>query len=730
MRRRFFFVKQQDERDCGAACIASITAYYGLKIPLAQVREFTATDRKGTTILGLVEAAEKLGFQAKGVRGTLDSLRDVPTPFIARIDKPGVGFHYVVVYNIGKKHVHIGDPAQGIVKVTLADFLNQWTNILVLISPAENFAPADHTESNLRRFWHLIRPHSSLLAEAFVAAIVYTVLGVLTAFYVGTLLDSVFPNGDERLLHILSAGMLLLIVLRAFFGWTRRLLLLMVAQKIDASLILGYYKHILNLPQSFFDARRVGEIISRVNDAVKIRTAVSGATLTILVDSLMIVFAFAVLLLYSAKLALLVACVFPGFVMVFMLLRGPIRRTQRSLMERSAELQAQFTSSINGVETIKAVSAENYSNLKTELIFTRILRLMDSATKQNMFNSTAAELLSSIAVVTLFWFGGLLVFQGDISLGELVASFTLLGYLTAPLARLVNVHQNVQDALIAADRLYEILAIETEDKHNELKIKLDVDKVNGEILIDGCSFRYGARADVINKLSFSIPAGKITAIVGESGSGKSTILKLLQKMYSVREGKILLDGVDLRDIEVHSLRQVLGVVPQHIELFHGTVLENVAYGESQPRVQRVMEVCSLVGADAFINDLPHRYNSLLGEHGATISGGQRQRLAIARALYKDPRVLLLDEATSNLDSAAEAAIQKLLSLLKFQNMTIVLVAHRLSTVMRADQVVVVEKGAVAEFGTHKELLQMRGKYFDMWNRQIPFNSFSDLLTES
>ena len=728
MFKSYKVVRQRSRRDCGAACLATVADYFGLSLPLARIREYAATDTQGTTVFGIVTAAEKLGINAKGIRAGDNKLDEVPTPFIARIEKENVGHHYVVVFGRKGKHVIIGDPESGVQKLKVQDFFDQWTNIAILLSPGDDFKKGDLKQSNLQRFLDLIQPHRTLAVEAFVAAFLYTILGVVTAFYVGVLLDEVFPNHDEKLLHVLSAGMLLLVVFRAFFGWMRRLLLLLIAQKVDARLILGYYKHILRLPQSFFDARRVGEIIARVNDAVKIRNAVGGTTLTVLIDSLMIVIAFAVLLLYSWKLALLASAVFPGFLLLYLLLRKPIRTTQRQLMESAAELQAQYTSSINGIDTIKAVTAERASNLKTELIFTRILRLMERATKQNMINGTFAETLGGLAVIALFWYGGTLVFAGDVTLGELVASYTLVGYLTAPLARLINVHQSVQDALIAADRLYEILAIETEDADNDLKIALQPESVEGGIVFEDCSFRYGGRGWALQDVNLTIPAGKITAVVGESGSGKTTLLKLLQKLYTVTEGKILLDGTDLRDIDMTSLRRILGVVPQSIELFHGSVIDNVAFGDFNPGKDKVIDVCKLVGADSFINNLPSRYSTLLGEHGATISGGQRQRVAIARALYNDPKILLLDEATSNLDSEAEAAIQKLLSLLKYQHMTIVMVAHRLSTVMRADQIVVMDKGTIVESGTHRELIERRGKYFQLWNRQLPLDALNDMFS--
>lgn len=718
-KRKYILIKQQDQFDCGAACIASIAAYYGLHVPIARIRHYTNTDRKGTTILGFLEAAEKLGFQSKALRAKPEQLGALPLPAIAHIVTPERIKHTVILYEVHAKYVVIGDPANSIRKVPIEEFLQQWTSLLILIVPGEKFEAANLDQSHLRQFFSLLKPQRVFIFQALVAAVLYTVLGLLIAVYVGTVFDTVFPDGDARLLHILSVGMIVLIVFKSFFAWMRSYLLLIVSQKVDVQLILGYYKHILSLPQSFFDFRRVGEIISRVNDATKIRNAISGATLVILVDSLMVLFTFAVMFYFSWKLALLTALLFPAFLLVFALLKNSIKRTQQAAAERYAELQSHFTSSIAGIETIKAVSAEAYSNYKTETVFSRVIGLFAAGTRQQMINNTATDFISSIAVVGLFWFGSTLVLSNEMSIGELVAYYALLGYMTGPLSRLTGLQQILQDALIATRRLFEILAIETEDQENTLKVRAAWDNERASIEFRNCNYRYGAREQVLYDLTFTIPAGKVTAIVGESGSGKSTILRLLQKLYTVSSGTLLFNGTDIRDIDVHSLRRLLGVVPQQIELFHGTVLENITYGDAVPDTARVLEICRLIGADTFINALPERYNTMLGEHGASISGGQRQTLAIARALYKNPEILLLDEATSNLDSETEAVIQNVLHIIARKKRTVMLIAHRLSTVMFADTILVLHKGKILEHGTHEELLHRRGKYYDMWMRQVP-----------
>jgi ATP-binding cassette subfamily B protein len=500
-----------------------------------------------------------------------------------------------------------------------------------------------------------------------------------------------------------------------------------VSQKIDAALILGYYKHILRLPQSFFDTWRVGEIISRINDAVKIREAVSSASLTIVVDALVLLFSFALMFLYSWKLALVALGTAPLFLLLFFALKGSISRTQRGMMEKNAELESHLVASVSGIATIKSQQAEAVSNLKTERQFVELLGLVRRASYLGLTNAAVSEFIAGAALLALLWIGGWLVVQNHLSVGELMSLYTLIGYVTGPASRLVGIHQTVQDALIAADRLFEILTLETEDEeHGKNGVHIDLDgAIVEKIVLENLSFRYGARAKVLDEASFSIERGAMTALVGESGSGKSAIAKLLQGIYEPSEGAILFHtskGVAAADsIRLESLRRLVGSVPQNVELFHGTVLENITFGDAAPDYTRAMQICHFIGANEFIQKLPYQWNTILGEFGADLSGGQRQRLAIVRALYRQPQVLVLDlvldEATSALDSESEFAVQQALLALRAQGLTTLVIAHRLSTVVAADQILVMEQGRIIERGSHDELLRREGKYYALWMRQ-------------
>jgi len=721
-------IKQHDITDCGAACLATVAWYYDLKMPISRIRQYAKTDRKGTNVLGMVQAAQQLGFAAQGVRGTPDALAEIPLPAVAHLVQENGLHHFVVVFKVTDKFVEVADPARGLEKRPREKFLKEWSGVLVLLTPHLEFQQGDKRDSTMQRFLRLVKPYPALLSEAFVSSVVYTLLGFGTAIYVEHLMDSVFPDANAKLLHVMGVAMVCILVFRLVFSWARSSLLVHVAQKIDATLILGYYKHILRLPQSFFDTRRVGEIISRINDAVKIREAVSSASLTVLVDALVLTFSFALMFVYSWKLALVALATIPLFVVLFLALKSTIARTQRGMMEKNAELESHLVASVSGIATIKSVQAESTSNLRTEQQFVELLGLVRRASYLGLTNGTASEFIAGAALLALLWIGGFLVVQNQITVGELMSLYTLIGYVTAPASRLVGIHQTMQDAVIAADRLFEILTLETEDdEHGKSGVQLALDDMTQggkevrEVRMDNLSFRYGTRAKVLDGVSFTIPRGSMTAIVGESGSGKSTIAKLLQGMYEPTEGTIAFvtpqGSFTSNNLTLESIRRFVGAVPQNVELFHGTVLENITLGDGAPDYGRAMQVCQFIGAHEFIQKLPYQWNTMLGEFGADLSGGQRQRIAIARALYRQPQLLVLDEATSALDSESEYAIQQALTALRSQGLTTLVIAHRLSTVAAADQILVMDAGKIVESGSHDELLRQEGKYYGLWMRQ-------------
>lgn len=706
-------VKQRDITDCGAACLASVAAFYKLRLPVSRIRQYAGTDKRGTNVLGLIEAAELLGFQAKGVKGTFESLSKIPTPAIAHVIIDGKLAHYVVIYKVGKKSITVMDPGDGrFHKKTNEEFKKIWTGVLVLLLPDEGFVTGNKKISNTSRFWQLIQPHRGIMMHALLGALVYTILGLSTSIYVQKIVDFVLVEGNTRLLNLLSIIMIVLLFFQLILGAIKNLFALKTGQQIDARLILGYYKHLLSLPQRFFDTMRVGEIISRVNDAVKIRAFINETALSIIVNILIVAFSFGLMFLYYWKLAMIMLCIIPLYLLIYFISNRVNKIWQRRLMENSAELESQLVESLNAAGTIKRFGLEEYSNDRTENRFISLLRSIYKSTVYSIYIGSAAEFITRLFTIILLWAGSYFVIQRQLSPGELLSFYALIGYFTGPASSLIGANKSMQDALIASDRLFEIIDLEIESD-NLNKVKLNSELI-GDIQFNNITFRYGTRTTVFEGLNLLIKKGCSTAIVGESGSGKSTLLSLLQNLYPLKEGNISIGGLDIQNISNKSLRQCVGVVPQHIDLFAGSIIDNIAIGDLEPDMQRVLGLSKMLGINEFVEKLPNTYNTYLSEHGVNLSGGQRQRVAIARALYRNPEILILDEATSSLDPASEQKVQNTLNGFKQQGKTVIIIAHRLTTIKNCDSIIVLSNGRLVEEGTHKELLIKGGHYAGLW----------------
>jgi ATP-binding cassette, subfamily C, bacteriocin exporter len=718
MYKRKIGIKQHDITDCGAACLASVAAHYGLEMPISKIRQYASTDKKGTNILGMIEAAGKLGFTAKGVKGEYESMFRIPTPTIAHVVVREVLHHFVVIYDVTDKHIKVMDPMDGKIHAIPHDeFKKKWTGVLVLIMPNEHFTAGSEKMPITSRMWFLLKPHRSVLIQALVGAAVYTVIGLSTAIFVQMIVDYVIADGNRNLLNLLAVGMIVLLLLQIFISVAKTVFILKTGQLIDARLILGYYKHLLKLPQRFFDTMRVGEIISRINDAVKIRAFINDVAINIIVNIFVVLFSFVLMFTYYWKLGLIMLTIIPVYTLVYIVTNQLNKRTQRKLMENAADLESQLVESLNAVSTIKQFGLERFANMKTETRFVQLLKTVYRSGLNSVFSGNASQFTSRIFTIVLLWVGAGYVLQGSITPGELLSFYAIIGYFTGPVSELVGMNKTIQDALIAADRLFEIMDLDKEEQGQKVELKTEM---IGDIRFRDVHFRYGSRVDVFDGLDLVIPKGKVTAFVGESGSGKTTLVNILQRLYPIQSGRVYIGDLNLVHIDTQSLRDTISVVPQKIDLFAGNVIENIAVGEFDPDMERIITICRKLGILSFIEELPNGFETHLGENGATLSGGQKQRIAIARALYKKPEILILDEATSSLDSASEKYVQDTVNYLREQGKTVILIAHRLSTVFMADNICVLEKGRLVEEGTHEELVHREGRYRKLWQNQFPF----------
>jgi ATP-binding cassette, subfamily C, bacteriocin exporter len=714
-------IKQHDIKDCGAACLASIGNHFKVNLPIARIRQFANTDKRGTNVLGIIEAAQKMGFSAKGVKGALDAIDKIPLPAIAHVVVKEQLHHYLVIYKVVKHKIEsqstikVMDPAFGKMETyTYEEFQKIWTGVLILFAKNDDFKSYNEKVSPIKRFWQLVQPHKTILIQALFGAILFTVLGLCMSIYIQKITDYVLVEGNRNLLNLLSVTMIGVIVLQAYIGSRKSIFVMKTGQLIDAKLILGYYKHLLHLPQRFFDTMQIGEITSRINDAVKIRSFINEVAIDMIVNVFIVIFSFTLMFTYYWKLALVILLVIPFYAIIYFMLNKFNKKVEREIMENAAELQTQLVESVTHIRTVKEFGIEEFSNVKTENRFIKLLFSTYKSGLNGIFAGTSTQFLASIFTVILMWIGSGYVIDRAITPGELFSFYALIGYFTSPVASLIGMNKTAQNALIAADRLFEIMDLEREETEN--KIELQKDSI-GDIKFDNVTFRYGSRTEVFKNFNAVFKKNQTTAIVGESGSGKTTLISLLQNLYPIKQGKIFLGDYDTQYIHYQSLRNCIGVIPQQLNLFSGNIIENIALGDSFPNIQRIIDLCKQLGITEFVEKLPNGFETQIGENGAMLSGGQKQRIAIARALYKNPEILLMDEATSALDTHSERIVKQVIDDFKAQGKTIIVIAHRLSTIANADNIIVMENGTIVEQGNHEDLLAKKEKYFDLWSKQ-------------
>ena len=483
-------------------------AHYGLAFPIARIRQYAFTAKKGTNVLGMVEAAAKLGFEAKGVRAQPEALKTISLPTIAHVVVKEVLLHFVVVYSVSDKHITYMDPADGEMhRVAWAEFLKLWTGVLILLEPKDTFVQGNMNTSITQRFFQLLRPHRRVMGEVLFGAVVCSILGLSTSVYVGKIVDYVLVDENTNLLNLMGVAMLAIILVRVFISGTKSILALKTSQMIDATLILGYYKHILHLPQQFFDTMHVGEIILRVNDAVKIRTFINNVLVDLVINVLILVFAVGVMFVYSWKLALVTLVSAPLFLAVYFLYNRLNKRYQRKIMETAADLESQLVESLNAITTIKRFGIEGHANMKTESRFVRLLRNTYVSSQGAILASSGIDIISSAVTVAVLWIGSNLVIGQSLTPGSLMIFYSLIGYVLSPIGALISSNQTIQDAMIAADRLFQILDLETEDEDGTPKVKVEADML-GDIVFENVALRYGYASRCFRRSTSLSPRAK------------------------------------------------------------------------------------------------------------------------------------------------------------------------------------------------------------------------------
>lgn len=545
---------------------------------------------------------------------------------------------------------------------------------------------------------------------------ILTSIGIITSFYYQVLMDDIVPSSSLEMLNHVSVITLCLFLVQIGINFLRGILIVKLEQRIDIPIMLGYYNHALILPMKFYSMRDTGEIISRFNDASSIRDIVSDASLTIMMDTIMAVVGAVVLFNCNRLLFLISVVVLILYGIIVFIYNKPIKKINRKIMEMNSKVTSQFVETINGIETIKVFNQEKNEETKTDKLYKKFLKKIFNGGILSLSQQTVTMFVAVVGELVILWVGTACVIKGNLTLGELITFNALLGYFIEPIKNLINLQPQIQTAIVAADRLGEILDISPEYEKNDMRTTYNSEIKFDNLIISHLNFRYGTRDLVLKDINLKIKHGEKIAFVGESGSGKTTLAKLLIRLYEQEKGSIKLDSIDIREFSIKQIRDNISYISQNTFLFSGTIKENLLFGNSHANNDDISRVCRMCELEEYINSLPLKYNTRIEENGKNLSGGQKQRLAIARALLRNPRILIMDEATSNLDYITEKTIENMIN--KFsKNMTTIIIAHRLSTIKDCDKIFVFKDGQIVETGNHRDLLNQRVYYYQLWNGQ-------------
>lgn len=689
-------IRQHDTSDCGAACLAGIATHYGKPLSVAHIRVLAGTDTAGATLADLQHTALKLGFQAEAVHGDYSGLAQAPLPAIAHLDHADTGAHFVVVTRAGRRMVTVLDPADGRRhRWSLAQFQAYWSGAALLLLPGPAFLMGEHEPAPAfwRRMSQLLLPYRRYLGRAFALALLSTALAMGGALFVGLLTDRIIPAGHSEALHHAGMVFVLILLLQVAASGLRKSITLHTARLIDGRLLRAYSKHLLQLPQAVFDSMQPGELLSRMGDAVLIRRLVNDLLIQSGVPALSLLVVLSVALAHHPALAWWLLLSIVAYAGIYTVSNALHRTLQRRLLTTDAALDARFTETFGAIGTIKQLGTERLHGLQLD---TRIHDFLTAAFTSGRASLWAEEITAFFAQgfsLALLWGGGALVLGGELSLGELMAFYTISGYFSAAAAQLLPLARHVQEARVAADRLFGLLDIAS--SYPPGATRFEPDDIF-PVVIDDVSFSYGRGAETLRGISMALSSGTITLIRGVSGSGKSTLLALLLGQYRPTSGRIQLGIHPLEMVAKETLHRHIAVVPQCIQLFDDTLVANICLGE-MPDLERLEMLCNELGLLPLVQSLPQQLDTPLGPDGCLLSGGQRQLVALARALYRHPQLLLLDEATSALDAATEARVHRLLLRRSQKGMAILWISHGTSCLPLADIVYQLDNGILVPF---------------------------------
>jgi len=691
-----------------AACLTMVAQHLDNPVQL----EWASRQLRGQRPKNLVEAAEKLGFVLRQLQVSWSDLRQLSFPALLLWDEGNTKPTWVVAYGVKGDRLTIANPlssscaCESVPQSVVETCWNGQLWQVELIQKQEKF--------NLGWFVPAILQYRRLLVEVLLASFTLQLLGLTTPLITQVVIDKVMVQESLPTLDVMAIALLFVAVFEAILGILRLFIFTHTARRLDLSLSAQLFRHLMRLPLAYFESRRVGDTVARVQELEQIRQFLTGTALTVILDSIFAVVYLALMFYYNISLTLVALAVLPLFAALTLFATPILRNWLNETFNRSADSQSFLVETITGIHSVKAHAAEPVARDRWEGLFARFIRTGFKASTTSNISTNIGDFLTNFSNLLILWFGAKLVIDHKLTIGQLVAFQMLSGRVTGPLLRLVQLWQNLQQVLLSVDRIGDILNVAPEAEPGTGLVLPDL---KGQVTFEQVFFRYRAQTEpVLKGISFTAQRGHFVGIVGRSGSGKSTLSKVLQRLYQIESGRILIDGFDIKSADLASLRQQIGVVLQEDFLFNASILENITLGNPDITSEQVVEAARLAVAHDFISQLPHGYETNVGERGTALSGGQRQRIALARLFLSQTPILILDEATSALDSETEQQVLQNLHQVS-ANRTVFLIAHRFAPLKRADLILVLEKGIIAERGTHTELLQQKGLYWSLYQRQ-------------
>jgi ATP-binding cassette, subfamily B, bacterial len=722
----FTHYQQHQAMDCGPTCLRMVAKQYGRLFSIQKLREATQIGKEGVSLLGISEAAESIGFKTLAVKVPFKQLEnDAPLPCIVHWKQN----HFVVVYQIKKNKVFVADPAMGLLTYSNSEFESQWattivegekTGIALLLETTQRFFQETDEQTkgiNLSMLSGYVFKYKRLILQLFLGLFIGSILQLILPFLTQSVVDTGIQTRNLHFIYLVLAAQLMLFIGRMSVEFIRSWILLHISTRINLSILSDFLGKLLRLPVSFFESKKTGDILQRIGDHQRIESFLTGTSLNVLFSMFNLVMFSVVLAYYNLTIfgVFLLSSIIYSFWIVFFL------RYRRKLDNKRFALASQNQSSliqlVQSVPELKLNNAEIKKRWEWENLQVKNFHLSVKGLALQQYQQTGAMLINEGKNIVISFLAATAVVNGQMTLGAMMALQYIIGQLNSPVEQLIQFMQHYQDAQISLERLNEIHEID--DEETKQKPLLHILPENQDIVLKNLTFTYTGAGNepVLKNINLTIPQGKITAIVGTSGSGKTTLLKLLLKFYKPQSGEIRLGNVSLENISHRLWRSKCGTVMQEGVIFSDTIAENIAFSDEFPDTKKLLHAVKVANIQLFIEELPLSYNTKIGAEGNGISQGQKQRLLIARAVYKNPDFIFFDEATNALDANNESVIMANLDEF-FQGKTVIVVAHRLSTVKNADQIVVMEKGEIVEVGTHAELTQRHGKYFELVKNQL------------